>query len=160
MQQGSTRFLKSALIMLGLPVLAACVFFVPTVSNKLLDQGSLNRLLKIPFFIGTFGSAIAYFYALTESWHLLNLIDRNQAFSLRSIKALVHIKFSAVVISIIYLLELPILILIADADDAPGLVLIGLVISLASLLVAVFAAVLQRLLNDAITYKSEIDLTV
>ena len=47
-----------------------------------------------------------------------------------------------------------------EGDDAPGLVVLGLLIIFASLVIAVFAAVLQRLLNDAIQLKSDVDLTV
>jgi len=48
---------------------------------------------------------------------------------------------------------------LTKADDAPG-ILIGLVVMFASLVVAVFAAVLQRLLQDAIDMKEENDLIV
>lgn len=48
----------------------------------------------------------------------------------------------------------------ADKDDAPALIFVGMVIPFASLVIAVFAAVLQRLLQEAINIKSENDLTV
>ena len=50
--------------------------------------------------------------------------------------------------------------MIAQWDDAPGLALIDLVIIGASMVIAVFAAVLQRLLQEAIDIKTENDLTV
>jgi ABC-type tungstate transport system substrate-binding protein len=49
---------------------------------------------------------------------------------------------------------------IADADDAPGLIIIGAAIACAPVVIAVFAAVLERLLQSAIDLKSENDLTV
>ena len=55
---------------------------------------------------------------------------------------------------------MPLLYLMAEIDDAPGIILIGMVIIFASLVVAVFAAVLQRLLKEAIYIKLENDLTV
>ena len=48
----------------------------------------------------------------------------------------------------------------AEVDDAPGLIILGMVIIFASMVIAVFAAVLQRLLQEAINIKSENDLTV
>ena len=45
-------------------------------------------------------------------------------------------------------------------DDAPGIIIIGMIMIFASMVIAVFAAVLQRLLKDAIDIKSENDLTV
>lgn len=87
-------------------------------------------------------------------------IDRNEAFSELSVRALKNIKYCAVAISILYVAGLPLLYLIAEADDAPGVILIGLVIIFASMVIAFFAAVLQRLLKEAIDIKSENDLTV
>ncbi len=58
------------------------------------------------------------------------------------------------------MLNLPLIYIIAEWDDAPGLILIGMVFVGASLVIAVFAAVLRRLLQEAIQIKSENDLTV
>jgi hypothetical protein len=55
---------------------------------------------------------------------------------------------------------LPLFYLVAERDDAPGIIFIGLVVIFASMVIAVFAAVLQRLLQEAIDIKSENDLIV
>ncbi|MNH47651.1 hypothetical protein D3C87_2190160 [compost metagenome] len=55
---------------------------------------------------------------------------------------------------------MPLFYLMAEKDDAPGIIVIGLILIFASMVIAVFAAVLQRLLKEAIELKSEIDLTV
>ncbi|MNF13629.1 hypothetical protein D3C80_2155360 [compost metagenome] len=55
---------------------------------------------------------------------------------------------------------MPLFYLMAEKDDAPGIIVIGLILIFASTVIAVFAAVLQRLLKEAIELKSEIDLTV
>ncbi|MGV2643750.1 DUF2975 domain-containing protein, partial [Clostridium perfringens] len=47
-----------------------------------------------------------------------------------------------------------------EKDDAPGIILIGMALIFASIVIAVFAAVLQKLLQEAIDIKSENDLTV
>jgi hypothetical protein len=49
---------------------------------------------------------------------------------------------------------------VANKDDAPGVLALALVIIIASAAVSVFAAVLQRLLQNAIAIKTENDLTV
>ena len=77
-----------------------------------------------------------------------------------SVKALKNIKKCAITISGLYLVILPFVFIVAELDDAPGLVLLGMVIIFASMVIAVFAAVLQRLLQEAIDIKSENDLTV
>jgi len=63
-------------------------------------------------------------------------------------------------ISACYAVGLPVIYHLADQDDAPGLMAIGLVFTFAPCVIAVFAAVLQRLITSAIALKSENDLTV
>jgi len=55
---------------------------------------------------------------------------------------------------------MPLFYLFAEKDDAPGVILIGMVIIFASMVIAVFAAVLQKLLKNVLDIKSENDLTV
>ena len=49
---------------------------------------------------------------------------------------------------------------VADKDDAPGAVGFGLIFILASIVVATFAAVLQKLVQNGLDMKSENELTV
>ena len=105
-------------------------------------------------------SVIPFFVALYQAFKLLSYIDKNQAFSELSVKALKNIKFCAMTISGLYVVIMPFVFLVADLDDAPGLVIIGMVPIFASMVIAVFAAVLQRLLQEAIDIKSENDLIV
>ena len=105
-------------------------------------------------------SAIPFFVALYQAFKLLSYIDKNKAFSELSVKALKNIKYCAITISGLYVAVIPFFYIIAEVDDAPGLILIGMVFIFASFVIAVFAAVLQRLLQDAIDIKSENDLIV
>ena len=146
----STLILKLAVILIGIPVLALCIFWLP---------GFVNYL-PYPIIIGVYATAITYFYALYQALKLLSYIDKNKAFSQVSVKALKYIKYCANTISIIYAAITPFLFPIADADDAPGLIGFPLIIIFASVAIAVFAAVLQKLLKEAIDIKSENDLTV
>ena len=50
--------------------------------------------------------------------------------------------------------------MMGDMDDAPGIVMIGLIIIFACMVIAVFAAVLQKLLKNAIAIKQENDYTI
>lgn len=150
MSRYSTVFLKIAVILIGIPVLALCIFWVP---------GFINYL-HFSILIGVYATAFAYFFALYQTLKLLSYIDKNKAFSELSVKALKYIKYCANTISIIYALLVPFLYPIAEADDAPGLIGFPIIIIFASIAIAVFAAVLQRLLQEAIDIKSENDLTV
>lgn len=152
-----TLFLKIAVFLIGIPVLALCVWVVPRVA---LDTVEHSPILTIVALIGVYATAIAYFVALFTTIKLLSYIDQNIAFSELSVKALIKIKYCAILISSVYVVGMPLIYYAAEVDDAPGLILIGMVIIFASFVVAVFAAVLQKLLKNAIDIKSENDLTV
>ncbi|WHY64514.1 DUF2975 domain-containing protein [Neobacillus sp. SuZ13] len=160
MKQVTTLFLKVAVIFIGIPVLALCIFLVPELGNlaaKLLPQFAY---IKYFVFIIFYASAIPFYFALYQAFKLLRYIDKNEAFSDLSVNALKKIKNCAITISTLHVLALPLFYLFAEKDDAPGVIFVGLVVPFASLVIAVFAAVLQKLLKEAIDIKSENDLTV
>jgi len=152
-----TLFLKIVVFLIGIPVLALCVWVVPRVALNTVEH---SPILTIVALIGVYATAIAYFVALFTTIKLLSYIDQNIAFSELSVKALIKIKYCAIIISSVYVVGMPLIYYAAEVDDAPGLILIGMVIIFASFVVAVFAAVLQKLLKNAIDIKSENDLTV
>ena len=145
---------------MGAGVLAFCIFGIPAISNGVGIEWPELAHLKYYILIGGYLTAIPFFVALYQAFKLLSYIDKNTAFSVASVKALKYIKYCGIAMSILYFAGMPILFQIADADDAPGLVLIGLALATAPLVVAVFAAVLQKLLQNAIDIKSENELTV
>ena len=158
MKRGTTLFLKLALLLIGTPVLALCIFGLYQLANN--PANPEYAPLLYPIVVGMYISAVPFYIALFNAFRLLNYIDQNKAFSQFSVKALSNIKFCAIAISTIYVIVLPIVFLLAEKDDAPGLVLFGMVPIFASMVIAVFAAVLQRLLKEAIDIKSENELTV
>jgi len=160
MERGSTLILKIAVILMGFPILAVCIFLVPEIASFGAELYPDFTVIKYLLFIVMYGAAIPYYYALYQAFKLLSYIDKGEAFSQLSVQALKNIKFSAIMISILYVVGMPLFYLIAERDDAPGIILIAAVFVFVPLVVAVFAAVLQRLLQEAINIKSENDLTV
>lgn len=163
-QRGSTLFLRTAVILIGIPVLALCIFLLPEISYVAVEQfkGNGTTIASIVFglLLIMYASAVPFYFALYQALKLLKYIDNNEAFSEKSVVALKKIRNCAFIISGLYAIALPLIAIIAQWDDAPGLIVIGLVITGASLVIAVFAALLQRLLKEAIKIKNENDLTV
>ncbi len=153
-----TLFLKVVVFLIGIPVLALCLFGLPWLANHPVNPDYAHMLY--PTLIGIYATAIPYYFALYQAFKLLSYIDKNKAFSELSVKALKNIKYCAIIISSLYVVMMPFVYLVAEKDDAPGLIIIGMVAIFASVVVAVFAAVLQKLLKNAIDIKSENDLTV
>ncbi|WP_445506083.1 DUF2975 domain-containing protein [Niallia sp. 03190] len=160
MKRGSTLFLKIAVILIGIPILALCIFLVPEIAKFAAELYPNIASIKYLVFIDLYAAAIPFYFALYQAFKLLHYIDKNNAFSQISVKALKKIKYCAITISSLFVVGMPLFYLVAERDDAPGIILIGLVIIFASTVIAVFAAVLQMLLKEAIDIKSENDLTV
>ncbi len=154
MKKGTTFFLRAVIYLIGVGVLGLCLFALPF--GIMSDQTGYYR----PILIGMYIPAIPFFLALIQSLKLLGYIDKNTAFSQLSVKALGKIKYCGLAISGLYTLGMPYIFYAGDRDDAPGVVAIGFIIIFASLVVAVFAGLLQKLLQNAIKIKEENDLTV
>ncbi|MGH0431046.1 DUF2975 domain-containing protein [Bacillus hominis] len=160
MKQGSTLFLKTAIILIGIPVLALCIFLVPNIGNYAAELYPDIAYIKYLILINLYATMVPFYFALYQAFKLVSYIDKGNAFSKLSVRALKKIKHCAVTISILYVVGMPLFYLVAERDDAPGIIIFGMLLIFASMVIAVFAAVLQRLLKDAIDIKSENDLTV
>lgn len=157
MKRGSTLFLRTAIIAFGAVVLAICTLALPLAiqaeaKGDFWDYG--------PILLGLYAPAVPFFYALWQGLKLLGYIDAGTAFSALSVRALKKIRTCAAVITLFFILGLPYLFHLADADDAPGVFALGLAITFAAMVITVFAALLQRLFAQAVALKSENDLTV
>jgi hypothetical protein len=160
MKQITTLFLKFAVIFLGVPILALCIFLVPRIGNFAGELYPNIAYMKSLVLIDMYAAAIPFYFALYQAFKLLSYIDKNQAFSELSVKALQNIKYCAITISTLYLLGMPLYYLMAEGVDPPSFIPIGWIIIFSSIVIAVFAAVLQRLLQEAIHIKSENELTI
>lgn len=153
-KNSSTLFLRVAVLSFAAVILGLCVFALPL--GIMSDETGMYRWILAGLYI----PAVPFFYAIYETMKLLRYIDNNTAFSEASVAVLKNIKYCGSLIAGLFAAGMPYIYYVAEKDDAPGVVAIGLVITGASLAVAVFATVLQRLLQNAIDIKSENDLTV
>jgi hypothetical protein len=154
MKRGSTLLLRTAIVIIGLIVLVLATLGLP--QGIITDKTGLYR----PILIGMYAPAIPFFFALYQAMKLLNYIDKNQAFSDLSVKALSNIKYCAFTISALYAAGMPYIFYVADLDDAPGVAAIGFIIIFASFVIGVAAALFESLLKNVVEIKKENDLTV
>ncbi|WP_138493345.1 DUF2975 domain-containing protein [Paenibacillus pinistramenti] len=158
-KHGSTAFLKAVIVLIGIAVLAFCIFVVPRVANFAAALYPSIAVIKYLVLLVMYGAAVPFYIALYQAFNLLQYIAVNTAFSELSVKALKNIRYCAITISGLYVLGSPLFRLIAEKVDPP-VGFVGLILIFASLVIAVFAAVLQRLLQEAINIQSDHDLTI
>ncbi|MEH7386917.1 DUF2975 domain-containing protein [Bacillus sp. JJ1521] len=157
-ERGNTLFLKVAIFFMGIVVLALCIYWLPWAANNLAVENPEFAYLKYPLLIGIEIMIIPYLFALYHGLKLLSYIDKNTAFSQKSVRSLSFIKYCAAIISAWYVIGF--FFVISQDAGQPGVLLIALVIIFACFVVSVFAAVLQKLLKNAIDIQEENDLTV
>ncbi len=155
-----TLFLRGIVLLLGVIVLIFCVFVLPQAWNGGTGEFPLADRAVLLIAIGMYTTTVPFFIGLWQTLQILSAIDRNAAFSNSSVRALTIIKWCAAMISMLYVAGIPLLYPIAQVEDAPGMIIMGAVVACAPITVAVFAAVLQKLLQSAIEIQAENDLTV
>ena len=154
LERSSTLFLKLILLVLSLAVLTLCGFLL----YQIIQSDSLGDYQ--PILIGVLISTIPFLYVFYQAYNLLNNIDANLSLTDSSVNSLRIIKVCSFLISSMYLIGSPFIFTIAQRDDAPGVVLIDIILLLGSFSVGVFTYILQKLLINAIGYKSENELTI
>lgn len=159
----STLLLKGAVVLMSLPTLGLAILLWLSLGSEAFTSALLGETLGYTILGLLFGltlSIVPYFFALAQSFHLPTYIDHGQSFSNLSVRALQKIKRCAFVISGIYVITLPLVAIIAEWDDASGLMVVAVVPIFASLVIALFSALLQNLLSEAIEIKNENQLTI
>lgn len=163
MRNMPSNFLRVALSILFIPVVIYLVFLIefgiPNVVIGFEEKVPVAIYLASLFILLTI-TILPFCLTIYEAWTLLNYIDKGQAFSLKSVISLRRIKYLAVIIGGIFVLILPLTYVIAQFYNAPGFILLALILGFVSLVIAVFASILQKLLYEALLIKEENDLTV
>jgi len=154
MNIGSTWFLRGIIYLLGLGVLGVCVLLLGNA------YGNHEARMYAPLLIGMAIAAVPFLYALYQGLLLLRYIDANVPFSEPSVKALRTAAYCHFAVACMYALAMPYIIYVADNDDAPGVVVVALAIISAFVVIGVFTAVCERLVQKALDIKHENDLTV
>lgn len=160
MKRATTLFLRAALIIIALGVAVLCAIAIPHIWGEVPSSSSGFSYAIYTIFIGMYVAAVPYFVGVYKAWQLLNLIDKGKAFSGASVKVVQAISICAAIISGIYIVCLPFFYIWAQGSDAPGLVIIGMMLVGVPMIVAVFAALFQRLISEATDIKAENELTV
>lgn len=158
MKQHKITLLKITIFIIGLTILSLCIFLLPNLARDAAVINPEYAYLKKPVLIGLYLTAIPFFLALYQALKILNYIKGKDAFTDLSVISLGYIRNCAIAIIVLYVFGM-ILLTVLNALH-PGIALMGVVIIFASLVIAVFSAILQELLRSAIELKSENDLTV
>jgi hypothetical protein len=152
MIRGSTLFLRLVISLIAIAALAVCVFLLPRMIAQEAAKTPDTAWQIYLFLVGAYLQAALFLFALYHAFKLLSYIDNNRTFSELSVRALRHIKHSALGIGLLMVTGIVwVMFLSAGADDdAAGPVMIGIIGTFASSVVAAVAVVLQTQVQKAI----------
>jgi len=132
LERSSTLFLRLILLVLTIGVLVLCGFLL----YQIIQSDSLGYYR--PILMGLVISAIPLIYIFYQAYNLLNNIDNNLSLTDSSVNSLRIIKVCSFIISLMYLIGSPFIFNVAQQDDAPGVVLINIILIMGPFSVGVF----------------------
>ncbi|MGE7912608.1 DUF2975 domain-containing protein [Lysinibacillus xylanilyticus] len=144
-KRGSTTFLKVIIFILGIVVLAVCIYFLPEAARRDAIERPGDYSLY-PLLVCAYGIFITFSVALYQMFKLLTYIEKNNAFSELSLQSLKVIK--KCIFTVIFFIFLAIVYLRVrvqfTGDDAAGPISLGLMGILATSIIIAIVDVLQK----------------
>jgi hypothetical protein len=158
MKRSSTVFLQVVIVLIGIGALAL-MLWEPHIEGRNAHATLFEIYFKDPFLAFAYIASIPFFVALYQAFKVLGYVGQNMVFSQAAVKALRIIKYCA--ISIIGFVVVSVLFMpFSDPDDRPPGVVMRILITFGSIVIATAAAMFERVLQNAVEMKSENDLTV
>ena len=147
----STFFLKIVAFLIGIAVLAVCVYWLPqtAIRDAKVRPGDYSIY---PLLLCAYRVCITFSVALFQAYKLLSYIHLNNAFSDLSLKSLKVIKKCAFTVIFFILILLVYLRIFAmfTGDDAAGPIALGLIGILITAIIAAIIDVLQKPIKNAL----------
>jgi hypothetical protein len=160
-KRSAILFLQIIIVLVGVIVLVA-LLLEPHLEGRNTNSTLFQVYFNDPFLAYIYLASIPFFVALYQAFKGLGYTRENKVFSPVAIKSLKTIKYCALIIAG-STVAADIYIKIAaqsSHDDSAGAVMLGIVITFVSVVVAAVAAVFEKILQNAVDMKSENDLTV
>lgn len=160
MKKAATIFLQVVIVLVGIAVFAL-MLWEPHREGRNAHATLTQIYFHDPFLAYAYVASIAFFLAMYQGFRLLGYVRARDVFTPHAVSALRTIKFCAIAL-IVAIVGAEVIFIAPERgkDDIAGGVMMGLILTMISIIVATTAAVLERTLQSAVDLKSENDLTV
>jgi hypothetical protein len=144
-----TIFLQISIVLLGIGVLAA-LLAEPQFEGRNVSATQFEIYFNDPFLAYIYAAFIPFFFGLYQAFRLVGYAGRDELFSAAAVKTVRAIKFCAWVMALLFLGAISyIFVAMSGEDDIAGGVMIGFLITLASVVTAVAARLFERVLQKS-----------
>ena len=140
-------FFEGVIVLIGIGALAF-LLWEPHVEGRNINSTLFAIYFKDPFLAYIYVASIPFFVGLYHAFRLLGYAERNKEFLPSAVRSVRNIRYCAIAL-IAFVAGVVVYILSQEGDDGAGAVVIGILIALASIVVAAAMAVLQRTLQKA-----------
>ncbi|MEC9484512.1 MAG: DUF2975 domain-containing protein [Candidatus Izemoplasma sp.] len=147
----SPLLLKIALIFLAFPALFLFGFIGYNVVLGLVD--GLAPWFLYPVYILVMAAAALFTYTLVPSFQVVLAYEKNALFTEETYQRVHQIMSRLFIITVIFFIQLPYWFIIAQWDDAPGLILIMSYVMGIAFTLTLLAALCKRILAEKINLK-------
>jgi len=159
MKRISILFLQAVVLLIGIVALIVIIRFPLTEGRA--QNLDLFSIYIDPFIMYAYASSIAFFVALIKTFKLLGYIRQNKLYSLNAVRTLRSIKYCAIILGLLIAAAGIYIRLFHNKDDDPaGFLAMCIVLTFISIAIATAVAVLEEILQNAVTMKTENDLTI
>ncbi len=138
--------LRISCVAFAVIIITACVLLFPKFIDFYPQQEPTVNVFRYLFMIGIYMQSVLIIYILFQVWVILKYLEQHTFFEYKSPKRINHIIISLWIISILYVLIMPLVVYVADVDDAPGLIIIGLFFVGVSLASIAFVSLIRKTL--------------
>lgn len=150
--------LRGFVLTIGSIVALLSAFWLPHMAKVTAVNNPEFAYLRYPVLFMMIVTTIPFYIAVFKTNQLLNLIQNKNAFTENSAKALKVISYCGAVIALSYVCLAAGLFWVKAMH--PGVFIAFIILIITSMTISFFANLLKLLLEEALSYKNEIDLTV
>ncbi len=158
MKKSNIGILKTVTYLIGLLAGFLGIFWLPRFMEIYIRSNVNLEMVAKQIFMIIYFTLIPFMFALYQSIEIISYIEHNEPFTKGVVKALKRIKQAAFTISILYGYQV-VLIFLRGINDLTLYMIFGIV-GFTSFVLAMFAGVLEGLIQCAVEIKTENDLTV
>jgi hypothetical protein len=154
----SSVFLQAVIALIAIGALAF-LLGEPHLEGRNAHATVFEIYFKDPFLAFAYVASIPFFVALYQAFKLVRFAGQNRMFTQPAVKSLRLIKYCAIAIIGFVLVSVAFMPM-ADPDDRPPGVVVRVVITFGSIVIATAAAMFERIFQSGLDMKTENDLTV
>ena len=155
MKKFNLWFIRILAVALGIGLLVVDGYFLPIFIYNLMRSTYELRLYLLLVFIAIYLVSIPLLTMYYYSFKFMNIIDKHEVYTLRSINILQVIRICAFSATLILSIGAVFLYFIIEYEDAPGVLFVWLIIVVLSFVIGVIVSLIRQFILEEIRFEDD-----